>query len=202
MISPVKTAICVCGGLVLAVATAFAGRNEWENPEKFEWNKEKPHVDLMLYPSKQAAMADDYEASPWYFSLNGTWKFAYAPTIEKSEKHFYAPDLDDSSWADLEVPSNWELKGFGIPIYANIDYQWTPNPPYIDIDIPVGTYRKRFVVPSGWKGKNIMLHFGSITGYAQVYVNGRKVGMPKASKTPAEFEVTRYVHEGENLLAV
>lgn len=202
MISPVKTAICVCGGLILAVATAFAGRNEWENPEKFEWNKEKPHVDLMLYPSKQAAMADDYEASSWYFSLNGTWKFAYAPTIEKSEKHFYAPDLDDSSWADLEVPSNWELKGFGIPIYANIDYQWTPNPPYIDIDIPVGTYRKRFVVPSGWKGKNIMLHFGSITGYAQVYVNGRKVGMTKASKTPAEFEVTRYVHEGENLLSV
>lgn len=187
---------------VLCLPSLCASQNEWENPELYEWNKEAAHVDLMLYSDREAALEDDYSRSPWYKSLNGTWKFVYAPDIVSSEKAFYAENLDDSRWADLEVPSNWEMKGFGVPIYANIQYQWTPNPPYIDIDNPVGTYRRRFTVPQDWEGQEVMLHFGSITGYARVFVNGKQVGMTKASKTPAEFNVTRYLRQGENLLAV
>lgn len=180
----------------------YAQQNEWEDPTRYEWNKEKPHTDFMLYESDWDAVTDDYKASPWYQTLNGIWKFTYAPTISKSEKDFYIVDLDDAFWSDIEVPSNWELKGFGVPIYANIEYQWSPNPPFIDIDIPVGTYRKNFTIPEDWDNREIMLHFGSITGYAQVYLNGEKVGMTKASKTPAEFNVTKFLKKGENLLAV
>lgn len=180
----------------------YAQQNEWENPVRYEWNKEKPHTDFMLYESCRDALADNCKTSPWYLSLNGTWKFIYAPAIPQSEKDFHSVTLDDTGWNELEVPSNWEMKGFGTPVYANIEYQWTPNPPYIDIDIPVGTYRKRFTVPENWNGKEIMLHFGSITGYAQVYLNGKLVGMTKASKTPAEFNITKLLKKGENLLAV
>ena len=120
----------------------YGQNNEWEDPVRYEWKKEKPHVDLMLYETKDAAITDNYADSPWYESLNGQWKFIYAPTISTSEKQFYGTELDDSAWSDMEVPSNWELKGFGVPVYANIQYMWAPNPPYIDIDIPVGTYRK------------------------------------------------------------
>ena len=108
--------------------------------------------------------------------MNGKWKFTYSPTIEKSDNYFYHEKLQDESWTDIAVPSNWELQGFGEPIIRNIQYVFSPNPPYIDVDNPVGTYRKTFTVPSGWEDREIMLHFGSISGYAQIYVNGQKGG--------------------------
>lgn len=182
--------------------TLFAQQNEWENPLVFEWNKEKAHVDLMLYDNKSDALLDDYSRSSYHKSLNGKWSFLYASSIENSNKNFYKIGINDSDWSEIDVPSNWELKGFGEPIIRNIQYVFTPNPPYIDVDNPVGTYRKEFTVPEDWGDKEIFLHFGSITGYAQVYVNEQKVGMTKASKTPAEFNVTKYLKKGNNLLAV
>lgn len=187
--------LCLMGGL-------YAQPNEWENPVRYEWNKEKPHTGFALYESADDARTEDYALSPWHQSLNGTWKFRYAPSIEESVKDFYRVDLPDDDWDEIQVPSNWELEGFGEPIIRNIQYVFSPNPPYIDVDNPVGTYRTRFTVPAGWTDREVMLHFGSITGYARVYVNGKQVGMTKASKTPAEFNVTSYLKEGENLLAV
>lgn len=187
---------------VIGLFHLYGQQNEWENPEKYEWNKEKPHVGLMLYDNVADAVADDFLASSRYKLLNGKWKFVYAPSIEASEKQFYLPELQDNGRAEIDVPSNWELQGFGKAIYANIQYIWPKNPPYIGVDNPVGTYRKTFTVPENWNNDEIVLHFGSITGYAQVYVNGQKVGMTKASKTPAEFNITNYIQQGENLLAV
>ena len=134
--------------------------------------------------------------------LNGTWKFVYAPSIAESIKDFYCTDLSDNDWDTITVPSNWEIQGFGEPIIRNIQYVFSPNPPYIDVDNPVGTYRRTFTVPQNWQGREVLLHFGSISGYARIYVNGQQVGMTKASKTPAEFNVTNYLKKGENLLAV
>ncbi|BES61746.1 glycoside hydrolase family 2 TIM barrel-domain containing protein [Dysgonomonas capnocytophagoides] len=188
--------------LLLISSTLFAQQNEWENPTVYEWNKEKPHVDLKLYTTIEDAITDIATDSPWYKSLNGTWKFTYASNIADSNKEFYKTGLNDSKWDNIKVPSNWELEGFGEPIIRNIQYVFSPNPPYIDVDNPVGTYRKTFTVPSDWSDKEIILHFGSITGYAQVYINGVKVGMSKASKTPAEFNITKHLKSGENLLAV
>lgn len=177
-------------------------QNEWENPVLFEWNKEKPHADFFIYKNLEDAITEEAELSPWYKSLNGNWKFTYSPDIKESEKDFYRTDLQDEDWKNITVPSNWELQGFGEPIIRNIQYVFSKNPPYIDVENPVGTYRTFFTVPSGWEDREIMLHFGSISGYAQIYVNGQRVGMSKVSKAPAEFNVTRYLKEGKNLLAV
>lgn len=177
-------------------------QNEWENPIKYESNKEKPHADFFIYKSPEDAITEEAELSPWYKSLNGNWKFTYSPDIKESEMDFYRTNLQDEDWKNITVPSNWELQGFGEPIIRNIQYVFSKNPPYIDVENPVGTYRTVFTVPSGWEDREIMLHFGSISGYAQIYVNGQRVGMSKASKAPAEFNVTRFLKEGKNLLAV
>nr|MBP7471991.1 DUF4981 domain-containing protein [Prevotella sp.] len=180
----------------------YSQQNEWENPVKFEWNKQKPHADFMTYDNLNDVKSDIYSLSSWYESLNGKWKFIYSPRIKESLNDFYSESVNDKAWSDIDVPSNWEMKGFGAPIFVNIKYPWAPNPPYINIDIPVGTYRRTFTVPSEWDGKQIMLHFGSITGYARVYVNGKEVGMTKVSKTPAEFDITNNIKKGTNLIAV
>lgn len=182
--------------------TAKAQNNEWENPAKYEWNKERPHADFRLYEQAEDAVNDKPRKSSWQHSLNGVWKFIYAPTIAASIKDFYRIDLPDSNWDTITVPSNWEIQGFGEPIIRNIQYVFSSNPPYIDVDNPVGTYRRTFTVPRNWQEREVFLHFGSISGYARIYVNGQQVGMTKASKTPAEFNVTNYLKEGENLLAV
>ncbi len=177
-------------------------QNDWENHRLFELNKEKPRATFMLFDSKEAVIVDDYSKSTYYQSLNGEWKFTYVDKHADRIKDFYRTDLNDQDWRSIEVPSNWEIKGFGIPIYTNIIYPHPKNPPFIGENNPVGTYRKKFTVPSTWDGNDVMLHFASITGAAFVYVNGQKVGMTKASKSPAEFNITKYLTKGENQLAV
>jgi beta-galactosidase len=189
--------------LFLSISTfAQQGNNDWENPSFFELNKEKPHASFMLFNNEKDVITDDYSRSPYFQSLNGAWKFVYVDKHADRIKDFYRADLNTAKWNTITVPSNWEIEGFGIPIYTNITYPHPKNPPFIGDDNPVGTYRKEFVVPAGWTGKEVLLHFGSISGCAFVYVNGRKVGMSKAAKTPAEFNITPYLGSGKNLLAV
>jgi beta-galactosidase len=188
--------------LVTNTVLAQPKNNDWENPGFFELNKEKPHATFMLFDKKDDVAKDDYTQSPYYQSLNGSWKFTYVDKHADRLRDFYKTDLDDTKWSSIAVPSNWELKGFGIPIYTNVSYPHPKNPPFIGDNNPVGTYRKEFAVPANWDGSEIMLQFGSITGCAFVYVNGQKVGMTKAAKSPAEFNVTKYLKKGTNLLAV
>jgi beta-galactosidase len=176
--------------------------NDWENPSLVSLNKEKPHATGMIFTNAADVKNDDYSRSPFYQTLNGTWKFVYTDKYANRPTNFFETALDDSKWNDLAVPSNWELKGFGIPIYTNIIYPYPKNPPYIGDNNPVGTYRKQFTVPDNWTGKDILLHFGSITGCAFVYVNGQKVGITKNSKSPAEFNISKYLVKGNNILAV
>lgn len=175
----------LCSLLVVALANAY--EHEWENPTVIDRGKEAPHAWFRTASS---------------MSLNGTWRFRYDADIKQRPVDFYREDYDDHAWSPIRVPGNWELQGFGAPLYCNITYPWTPNPPYIDIDIPVGSYRTTFTLPDSFRDKELMLHFGSITGYARIYVNGREVGMTKCSKTPAEFDITPFVRQGKNLLAV
>jgi beta-galactosidase len=179
-----------------------AQNNDWENPALVDQGKEKAHVNFMLFDAKTDALQDRPEQSTYYKSLNGSWKFKYADQYASRTKDFYKMDFDDSQWANLTVPSNWELKGFGIPIYSNIIYPHPKTPPFIGENNPVGTYRKNFTIPLNWTEHEVLLHFGSISGCAFLYVNGNKVGMTKASKTPAEFNITKYLKKGENQLAV
>lgn len=176
--------------------------NDWENPVLPDVNKEAPHASFMLFNNQEDVRSDEYARSSFYQSLNGSWKFTYVDRYADRIKDFYREDLDTKQWAEIPVPSNWELKGFGIPIYTNIAYPHPKTPPMIGPDNPVGTYRKEFIVPDKWDGREVILHFGSITGCAFIYVNGQKVGMTKAAKTPAEFDITKYLRGGKNLLAV
>lgn len=180
----------------------LAQNNDWENPKLVDQGKEKTHVTFMLFDSEKDVIQDDYAKSPYYQSLNGQWKFNYVNKHADRVKDFYRPDLNDSGWANLTVPSNWELNGFGVPIYTNITYPHPKNPPFIGDDNPVGTYRKTFAVPENWEDRETLIHFGSISGCAFIYVNGKKVGMTKASKLPSEFNITPFLKKGNNQLAV
>lgn len=189
--------------LAVAFFSVHAQQNEWENPSVLEFNKEKPHATFMLFENADDVVKDDYQRSPYFQSLNGEWKFSLVKKPSLRPLDFYKPDFDDASWKNLPVPSNWEMKGYDIPIYTNIQYPFPANPPYVNNEYnPVGSYRKTFTVPSDWDGREVFLHFGSISGYALVYINGEKAGMSKAAKSPAEFNITKYLKKGNNLLAV
>lgn len=178
-------------------------QNDWENPELIDKNKEEGRSYFVLYESEKQAETKKPEASSLYQSLNGNWKFNIVITPAERPEDFYEPNLDDSNWDNITVPSNWEIEGFDIPIYTNVTYPFPKNPPYIDDAYnPVGSYRKNFSISKDWNDKEIILHFGSISGYARVFLNGEEVGMTKAAKTPAEFNITENLKEGNNVLAV
>jgi beta-galactosidase len=197
-----QLSILLCSLLLAVCSPAQSKNNDWENPQFYEWNKENPHATFMLFNKKEDVAKDDYKKSAYYQSLNGVWKFQYSDRHALRPKEFYKPELNDAKWSSIDVPSNWEIKGFGIPIYTNITYPHPRNPPFIGEENPVGTYRKQFTVPASWAGREVLLHFGSVSGCAFVYVNGQKVGMTKAAKSPAEFNITPYLKKGANLLAV
>jgi beta-galactosidase len=189
---------------LLAVTQFMAAQqNEWENPQLTDRNKLQSHAKFIIYNNEKDAKANKPETSQWYKSLNGQWKFNIVKTPAERPQDFFAENYNDNSWKDIKVPSNWEMQGFDIPIYTNIKYPFPKNPPYIDGKYnPVGSYRTHFTTPDNWANREVILHFGSITGYARVFVNGKEVGMTKASKTPAEFNVTKFLKKGDNLLAV
>lgn len=176
--------------------------NDWENPEVFAINREEPHASFMRYQSEELALKDDFKKSKFYESLNGKWKFNWVKKPADKPVNFYKENFDASSWKDIKVPSNWELEGFGIPIYTNSTYVFPENPPYIPHNWnPVGSYRRSFVLPEGWKGKEVYVHFGAVRSAMYVWVNGHKVGYSEGSKTAAEFNITPYLQKGGNIIA-
>lgn len=177
---------------------------EWEDPEVFQINREAPTASFYRYPNEQAALSNDSWAnSPFYHSLNGTWRFYYADSVQARPTDFYQDGFDLNGWSKITVPSNWELKGFGIPVYTNIKYMFPANPPYIPHDINNnGSYKRDFQLPSDWTGKDIYLHFAGVSGAFYVWVNGTFVGYNEGSKTPAEFKITEAAKPGKNTIAV
>ncbi|HEX8506604.1 MAG TPA: beta-galactosidase, partial [Hymenobacter sp.] len=201
---PLFRSFCFLTALLLAgPLMAQPNRSEWENPVVFEQHKEKPHASFMVYDRAADVAANDYRKSSYYQSLNGAWKFNYVARPDQRPLDFQQPGFNDAGWKTIAVPSNWEMQGFGTPIYTNITYPFPRNPPFIDgRDNPVGSYRRSFTVPASWAGREVLLNFGSISGCAFVFVNGQRVGMSKVAKSPAEFDITQYLKPGENTLAV
>ena len=192
---------------VLSIAS-FAARAadepaEWENPAIFKIGTELPHATMTAFPSTAAA-TQPVSRSPWRQSLNGPWKFHFVPKPADRPKDFYKPEFDVSQWKEIPVPSNWEMHGYGVPIYVNIKYPFSPvKPPFIPHDNnPVGSYRRTFTLPADWAGRHVFLHFGGVNSAFYVWVNGQKVGYAEDSRTPSEFNITKYLKPGENTLAV
>lgn len=187
------------------VCTASAQEKpDWENLDVISINKEAPHATLTVYDDPAEAAKYNRADSPYMKMLNGTWKFNWVPKPADRPLDFWKEDYDTSKWDDIPVPSNWQVLGYGIPIYVNIRYPWSPtDPPNIpDDNNPVGSYKKTFTVPADWDGREIFLHFDGVESNAYVWINGKKVGYSQGSRTPAEFNITSYVKPGENTLAV
>ncbi len=188
---------------------------ELENPKMFDQNKEAPHATLMPFKDLDAALTKKRDQSVFYKTLSGIWKFNWVRNPADRPGEFYKESFNVSGWDNIPVPSNWELEGYGIPIYVNHPYEFadarTPNtelkngpePPRIPHDYnPVGSYRRTFTVPESWKGRRIFIQFGAVKSAMYLWINGKKAGFSQGSKTPAEWDITDYLKPGKNLLAV
>lgn len=222
-IPSIKTvAAAIMSALALAAVPARADipewpGNFWENEAVFGINKEPGHASYVPYPSVAAMQADrGHYARPWedpespmVKSLNGKWRFKYSDRPGRAPRDFMAEGYDVSGWDLIDVPSNWEMKGYGTPIYANVNYPFnSSNPPRIgnprgDYDPnPVGSYVTEFDIPADWADKELFLNFGGIYSAAYVWVNGRWVGYTQGANNNHEFDITPYARTGRNTLAV
>ena len=186
---------------VLVAAAAMAQDPYWENPEMFAENKLPARATLMPYPSAEEAFARG--ESSLVMDISGEWRFHWSATPAEAPEGFWNVDYDDEAWGTMPVPGNWELNGYGYPIYTNIVYPFPKNPPYIPHDDnPTGCYRHEFDIPAEWDGRRIILHFESGLAAMHIWLNGVKVGYSEGTKTAVEFDITPYVKQGGNLLAI
>lgn len=181
----------------------MSNSNDWENPLITGRNKRPGHVPMGAYPDVDRALTCNRQSSPYVQSLNGIWKFHLAPCPEEVPGGFQAEGFDTASWANITVPGNWQLQGFDdIPIYTNVAYPFTPDPPLVPKENPTGCYRTKFTLDPSWIGRKILILFESVDSAFYLWVNGQEVGYSQDSRLPAEFDVTHFVRAGENTLAV
>jgi beta-galactosidase len=174
----------------------------WQDQKVWQINKEDPHAHFIPFTSKGSINNDKF-SSELIQSLNGIWKFNLAVKPSDRPYYFYKDDFDISNWEDIKVPSNWEVLGYDYPIYTNVKYPHDSTPPVIqDHYNPVGSFKRSFTLPETWDDKKIILHFGAASSAINVWMNEQKVGYSEDSKTPAEFDITKYLKDGENSLAV
>lgn len=208
-----KTLFIVISLIAVLTFGAFAQQHDWENEQVIGINKESAHNQYVPYQSIKEAVKDVPYHSPYYVDLNGTWKFNWVKAPDLRPVDFYKPDFDVSYWDDIEVPSEWQLKGYGKPIYTNVRFPFTKAPPKVtspapsyftahEMPNPVGSYRRDFEIPSDWNGREVILHFSGVKSAFYLWVNGRKVGYSQGSMTPAEFDITKYLVPGKNVMAV
>lgn len=184
------------------------GYPEWNNnPEIFQVNRMDAHATLMPFTTVEEALQGDRQASCYYQSLNGSWKFSFAEVPENRIRNFYETSYDCSHWKEIKVPGHWQLQGYDYPQYINVRYPWHGKedilPPQVPVKYnPVGSYIRTFTLPESWKGQPVYISFQGVESAFYVWVNGDRVGYSEDSFTPAEFDITPYLIEGENKLAV
>ncbi len=194
---------------VLADASAEL-RPEWDNPAVIQVGTEPPRTSFIAFPTRDLALAHLHapKASPRYHSLGGDWAFHWSPNPASRPVRFHEPDFDDSTWDTLPVPSNWQLHGHGLPIYANVRYPFPIDEARPPRDWnPVGSYRRTFALPATWDfdptaGERVFLHFEGVESACYVWLNGQRLGYSEDSRTPAEFDLTPHLRPGSNVLAV
>lgn len=191
---------------------------DWENETIFAVNKEPGHTTYVPFPTVESLKSSPSYRKAWirpnssrYQLLNGNWKFNWVKEPSERPADFYKTNYDVSGWKEIPVPSNWEMYGYGTPIYTNITYPHRNNPPFIQAKKgytilnepnPVGSYRRDFNIPDDWKGNEIFIHFDGVYSAMYLWVNGKKVGYSQGANNDAEFNITKYVKPGKNVLAV
>jgi beta-galactosidase len=184
------------------------GFPEWNNnPDIFQLNRMPAHTTFMPYHTVEEALKGERTESGYYKSLNGQWKFSFAENPDQRIKEFYEQDYDASSWDEIKVPSHWQFQGYDYPHYTNRIYPWEGKediqPPFAPVNYnPVGSYIRTFTIPESWDGSPVYLSFQGVESAFYVWVNGDLVGYSEDTFTPAEFDITPYLIDGENKLAV
>jgi len=200
-----KRQLLTCCLAMCSLAT-MAQHDEWKNPEINAVNRAPMHTNYFAYSSSEEAAKADKENSSNFMTLNGIWKFNWVKNADARPTDFYRTDYNDKGWGQMKVPGVWEMNGYGDLIYVNVGYAWRNqyknNPPYVPIENNhVGSYRKEIIIPAEWSGKEIFAHFGSVTSNMYLWVNGKYVGYSEDSKLEAEFNLTKYLKPGKNLIA-
>ncbi len=175
---------------------------DWMNPAVLQHNCEAAHAFTLPYPDASSALRGERSATPFFKLLNGGWRFYYAPDPMAVPPGFEQETYNDEGWDHLEVPSNWQMQGYGKPNYTNVRYPYPVDPPFVPLENPVGLYRRAFDVPSSWKERHTFLVFEGVDSAFYVWVNGRLVGYSQGPHMPAEFNITSFIHPGRNWLAV
>lgn len=174
-----------------------------ENTSVFETNQVAGHTPLVPYSTFAEALKNNRSASENRLSLNGTWKFHYTNTPEGTPAGFFSASFNDKSWDTIHVPSNWEMQGFGDPMFRNVSTPFKPNPPFVPREYnPTGSYRRTFSIPVTWKEKEVFLRMEKTQSASFVWINGKEVGYNEGGQEPAEYNITKYLKPGENTIAV
>ncbi len=176
--------------------------NYWENPTLFAKNRLPARSYFIPYADEVAARTLDRGASDRLILLNGTWQFHYSLTVQESPGDFYKPAFDAAGFASIPVPSSWQLQGFGKPHYTNVQYPFPVDPPKVPTENPTGSYRREFFLTPEQAKQAIILRFEGVDSVFTVWVNGKEVGLSKGSRLPAEFDISKFVKAGNNLIAV
>lgn len=176
----------------------------WNDVSVCQVNKVAPRTNVIPYQDENGINNLEYRQSPYYQCINGNWKFHWVEKPADKPQGFYAEGYDVSSWNTIPVPANWEINGYGIPVYINQQNEFPSNQPYAPTEYnPVGCYVHNFNVPAEWNGRNVYINFGAVKSAFYLWINGKFVGYSEDSKTPAEFDITPYLNKsGENTLAV
>ncbi|MBB3208973.1 beta-galactosidase [Rhodopirellula rubra] len=197
--------LCCC-------TTTQAETHDWENEQVIGINKLPPRATSLPYPNRDAALKATPDATPYFQSLNGAWKFHWSKNPSERPADFYRSDYDVADWDDIPVPSNWQLQGYGVPLYTNMKYPFHVDPPRVIGEPPahftnasqrnpVGSYRREFTIPESWDGRKIVVQFDGVDSAFYLWVNGEKIGYSQGSRTPAMFDLTDHVKPGSNTIA-
>lgn len=193
--------------LSMSGGVAAQSESRWQNVNINQQNREPRRASFFAYENLDKAQNFDKKKSANYLSMEGMWKFNFVKDHNKRPANFFAVKYDDSQWKDFPVPGLFEFNGYGDRTYKNIGYAWAtqfdPNPPYIsELNNYTGSYRRTFELPADWKGKDVYFHVGSATSNLTLWVNGKYVGYSEDSKVAAEFNISKYLKPGKNLIAM
>lgn len=200
--------VSLCLALLSMSSEALAqSESRWQNVNINQQNREPRRANFFAFENLEKAQSFDKKKSANYLSMEGMWKFNFVKDHNKRPANFFALKYDDSQWKDFPVPGLFELNGYGDATYKNIGYAWAtqfdPNPPYIsELNNYTGSYRRTFELPKDWKGKDVYFHVGSATSNLTLWVNGKYVGYSEDSKVAAEFNISKYLKPGKNLIAM
>lgn len=175
----------------------------WEDPEVFNVNQEKPRASFVPFSKVDDLLKGDKALASSVQSLTGQWKFHWVPKPADRPEAFYSDDFDCTGWDEINVPSNIEMEGYGYPLYVNKQYPFPKDPPYIPHEVnPTCSYKKEFLIPDTWYEQEVFIYFEGVASAASYWINGHPLGYSQDSKTPVEFNITAFLREGANSIAV